>query len=121
MQLDPATRSGQPFLHELGVMIARIVQEYVDADHQRIERFQRFQQPDRRYRVDRFGFDHAGLAGFEIDRAVDVDALAPARLFDRELLCLRGPATHGRAAWVGCTASTNIATSSSPLEFNRSS
>src|SRR5271156_5703412 len=25
----------------------------------------------------------------------DVDALAPARLFDRELLFLRGPATHG--------------------------
>ena len=30
MQLDPASRPGQPFLHELGVVIARVVQEYVD-------------------------------------------------------------------------------------------
>src|ERR1700761_2026628 len=95
MQLDPAPGPGQPFLHELGVVIARVVQEYVDADHEGIQRFQRFEQPDRRLRVDRFGFDQAGLAALQIDRAVDVDALAPARLLDRELLFLGRPAAHG--------------------------
>src|SRR5277367_5469522 len=121
MQLDPATRSGQPFLHEFGVMIARVVQEYVDADHQRIERFQRFQQPDRRYRVDRFGFD---MRVWPVSRSI-----APWMLMrSRPLVCsiasfcsFGAQQPTGRAAWVGCTASTNIATSSSPLEFNRSS
>jgi len=35
------------------------------------------------------------LAGFQIDRAVNVDALTPARLLDRELVLARRPATGG--------------------------
>src|SRR5271168_5417582 len=35
------------------------------------------------------------LAALQIDRAVDVDALAPARLLDSELLFLGRPAAHG--------------------------
>jgi len=66
----------------------------MDAGHQRVPQFQRFQQPYRRHGVDRFGFEHAGLAGFQVDRAVNVDALAPARLFDRQLLFLGRPAAH---------------------------
>ena len=43
-------------------------------------------------RVHGQGLDHLGLAGFQIDRAVNVDALTPARLFNRELLLARRPA-----------------------------
>ncbi len=39
-----------------------------------------------------FDLDHAGLPGFEINRAVNVDALASARLLDREFLLARRPA-----------------------------
>jgi hypothetical protein len=35
------------------------------------------------------------LAGLQIDRAVNVDALTPARLLDRELLLARRPAAGG--------------------------
>src|SRR5277367_1966349 len=42
------------------------------------------------------------LAALQIDRAVNVDALAPARLLDRELLSLGRPAAHGprRMGWM---------------------
>jgi hypothetical protein len=36
--------------------------------------------------------DHPGLAALEIDRAVNIDALAPARLFDRKFVLLGRPA-----------------------------
>ena len=36
--------------------------------------------------------DHPGLPALEIDRAVNIDALAPARLFDRKLVLLGRPA-----------------------------
>src|ERR1035441_7472884 len=37
----------------------------------------------------------SGLTGLEIDRAMDVDALAPTRLLNREILLARRPATGG--------------------------
>ena len=86
MQLDPAPGSRKPFLHQLGVMIARVVEKDMDERQHRIERRDRFQEPDRRDGVDGYDLDHPGLAGREIDRAVNIDPLAPARLFDRELL-----------------------------------
>jgi hypothetical protein len=57
------------------------------------------------------------LAGLKVDRAVDVDALAPARLLDRKVV-LGAQQPTGRAAWVGCTASANSTASSSAKEFN---
>ena len=36
--------------------------------------------------------DHPGLPGLQVDCAVNVDALTPARLLDRELLLARRPA-----------------------------
>src|SRR5450830_1650787 len=65
-------------------MITRVVQENMDERQHRIERLDRLQQPDRRGGVDSQGLDHPGLAGLQIDRAVNVDALTPARLLDRE-------------------------------------
>ena len=62
MQLDPAPRSGEPFPHQLGVMIARIVEKNMDEHEHRIERLDQFQKADRRDRVDGQSLDHLGLA-----------------------------------------------------------
>jgi hypothetical protein len=58
----------------------------MDEHQQRIERLDRFQEPDRRDGVDGYDLDHPGLPGREVDRAVNIDPIATARLFDRELL-----------------------------------
>src|ERR1019366_7489823 len=50
------------------------------------------QETDRRSGVDGQDLDHPGLPGLQIDRAVNVDALTPARLSDRELLLFWRPA-----------------------------
>src|ERR1700675_2171299 len=92
MQFDAATGPREPFLHQLGVMIARIVGKDMDERQYRIEGFDRLQESDRRGGIDGFDIDHPGLPGFEVDRAVDIDQLTPARLFDRELLLLWRPA-----------------------------
>ena len=52
MQLDPAAGSSKPFLHELGVMIARVVEKDMDERQHRIKQLDRFQEPDRRDGVD---------------------------------------------------------------------
>jgi hypothetical protein len=76
-------------------MIARIVEKDMDEHEHRIERLDRFQKLDRRGGVNGQDLNHLGLAGLQIDRAVNVDALTPARLFDRELLLARRPAAGG--------------------------
>ena len=63
MQLDPAPGSRKPFLHQLGVMIARVVEKDMDERQHRIERRDQFQEPDRRDGVDSYDLDHPGLAG----------------------------------------------------------
>ena len=57
MQLDPSSGPGKPFLHQLGVMIARVVEKDMDERQHRIERRDRFQQPDRRDGVDSYDLD----------------------------------------------------------------
>src|SRR5450830_1561987 len=76
-------------------MITRIVQKNMDERQHRIECLDRLQETDGRGGVDSQGLDHPGLAGLQIDRAVNVDALTPARLLDRELLLARRPAAGG--------------------------
>ena len=87
MQLDPAAGPRQPFPHEFGVMIARVVQ--IDMNEQPAIG-QAISINSSSLIVEAastvFDLDHPGLAGFEVNRAVDVDALTPARLFDRELV-----------------------------------
>jgi hypothetical protein len=116
MQFDSATRLRQPFLHKLGMMITRVVQKDMDECQHRIKRFDRFQQFDRRGGVDGFDFDHPGFPGLKVNCAMNVDALTPARLLDREL-CFGAQQATGRAAWVGCTASANSTASLSPKKF----
>src|ERR1035438_10591725 len=101
VQLYSPPRLSEPFPHDLRVMIACVVEKDMDEDQHRIERLDRFQKPDRRGGVDGFDLDHSGLTGLEIDRAVDVDALAPTRLLDREILLARRPATGGAAGLGG--------------------
>jgi hypothetical protein len=57
-----------------------VIQENMDECQHRIERLNRFQQPRRRGGVDGQGFGHPGLPSLQVDRAMDVDALASARL-----------------------------------------
>jgi hypothetical protein len=64
----------------------------VDQRQHRIERLDCFQERDGRSGVDGFDVDHPGLPSLKIDRAVDIDALTPARLLDRKLLLLGRPA-----------------------------
>ena len=69
MQPDPAVGPRKPVLHELGVMIARIVEKDMDERQHRIESFDRFQKPDRRDgRVHGFDLDHPGLLFVELAR-----------------------------------------------------
>ena len=59
------------------------------------------QEPDRRDGVDGYDLDHPGLAGREIDRAVNIDPLASARFSIASFSCLgaqRRPAPHGSDA-----------------------
>ena len=81
MQLDPAAGPGEPFLYQLGVMIACIVEKDVDERQHRIHRLDHFQKRDGRDGVDGFDIDHPGLPGLKVDRAMDIDPLTPARLF----------------------------------------
>src|SRR5450759_436090 len=82
-------------------MIARVVEKDMDEGHQGRERLDRLQETDGRGGVDGQGLDHPSLAGLQIDRAVNVDALTPARLLDRELLLARRPAAGGPRC-MGC-------------------
>src|SRR5450759_2656828 len=104
MQSDPAAWLSEPFAHELGMMIARVVEKDMDQHEHRIERLDRLQETDRRGGVDCQRLDHPGLAGLQIDRTVNVDALTPARLFDRELLLAWRPAARWPRGmgWMHC-------------------
>ena len=84
MQLYSPPRLSEPFPHDLRVMIACVVEKDMDEDQHRIERLDRIQKPDRRGGVDGFDLDHSGLTGLEIDRAMDVDALAPIRFHSQQ-------------------------------------
>src|SRR6516225_8653146 len=72
-------------------MVARIVEKDMDEHHQWIKCFDRFEQRDCRGGIDGLNVDHPGLPALEIDRAVNIDALAPARLFDRKFVLLGRP------------------------------
>lgn len=65
MQLDPAPWPGEPFPHELGMMIARVVKKDMDGHEHRMEHLDRFQELYRRGGVDGHGLDHPGLAGLK--------------------------------------------------------
>src|SRR3954454_11922440 len=95
-------------------MVAGVVQKHMDDPPRRI--LDRDQQGDRAQGVDRHHLDHAGVAGFQIDGAVNVHALPAWSTATVTSLGAQQPA--GRAPWVGCTASANNTVSSSGSVFN---
>src|SRR5215468_3312007 len=97
MQLDAAPGLGQPPLYELGVMISSVVQEYMDQPLTRIHRLDRHQQHDRAEGIHRHHLQHPGVAGLQIDRAVDVQPIPPAGLRDRDRHRLRRPTAYRRS------------------------
>jgi len=62
--------------------------------------FQRFKQGDGACRVDGLNIHDAGQSGLQVDRAVQVQPLAPGRRGERAALSARQPAS-GRLGLVG--------------------
>src|SRR3954452_17691438 len=114
MEPDPPARHCQPVLNRAGVMVAGIVQEHMDDPHRRI--LDCDQEGDRAQGVDRQHLDHAGLAGFQIEGAVNVQAVPAWSTATVTSLGAQQPT--GRVPWVGCTASANITASSSGSVFS---
>ncbi len=94
MQLDPAPRPSQPSLHELGVVVAGIVHKDVDQAQTWIHRLNRRQQHDRAHGIHRQHILHDGLASLELDRAMDVQPVPAAALFNCDGNVLRPPAAN---------------------------
>src|SRR5271166_4340914 len=94
VELDPAPRPCQPSLHQLGVVVAGIVHKQMDQPLARIHRLDRPQQHDHADCIHRRRLDHTGLAGFEINRTVNVQTLPAAGLRHRKLRVFRRPAPH---------------------------
>src|SRR3954469_7302112 len=112
MAPDPPAWHGQPVLNRPGVMVAGIVQEHMDDPPRRI--LDRDQEGDRAQGVDRHHLDHAGPAGFQIEGAVNVQAISAWSTATVTSLGAQQPT----APWVGCTASANITASSSGSVFS---
>jgi len=93
-ELDPARRSRQPSLHQLGVVVAGVVHKQMDQPLAGIHRLDRPQQHDHADRIHRCRLDHTGSAGLEIDRTVNVQALPAAGLRHRKRCVFRRPAPH---------------------------
>ena len=92
---DPAIRPFQPFLHHLGMMVASVVQKHMDSTLFRIKKLYRRQKRHRALGIHRQRFEHARLARFKIDRAVNVQTIPPTGLFHRDGNAFRRPAAHG--------------------------
>src|SRR5271157_5047504 len=91
MQDDAPARLLQPVLDGSGMMVAGVIEEDVDAAHRRIGPLQRGEQVDGALRVDGLDFLDAGLSGLQVDRAVQVQPLAPGRHIDRATLATWQP------------------------------
>ena len=94
MQLDPALRPRQPLLHQFRVAIPSIVEKHVDQPQPRIHCLDCRPQHDRADGIHRRHLQHGGLAGLQVDRTVDVEALPVAALRHRDRNLLRRPAAR---------------------------
>jgi hypothetical protein len=116
MEPDPPARPGQPLLNRPRVMVADVVEKHMDDPHRWIQGLDCDQEGDCAQGVDRHHLDHAGLAGLQIDGAVNVQAI-PA-WSTATVISWGAQQPTGRAPWVGCTASANITASSSGSVFS---
>src|SRR6266446_5275249 len=91
VQPDPASRLPQPLTHQNRVVVGGVVKKDVDPFLSRIGGFDGDQQCDQAHRVNLRGLQHLRLPGLQIDRAMDVQALAPGGLLDPNGHVLRRP------------------------------
>ena len=91
---DPPARQRQPRLHQFRVMVSGIIQKNMDPSHARIHHLDRHQPPDCAEGIDRQHIFHDGLAGLQVDRAMDIEAVPPAALFHCDRQLFRRPATN---------------------------
>ena len=72
VQHDFAARCRQPLFDNIGMVIAGVVEKDVNEAHRAMRALDLAQELDQTRRADVLNRDNAGLAGFEIDGAVDM-------------------------------------------------
>jgi hypothetical protein len=82
--------------HDAGVMVTGIVQIDMDSFLCGMRCFYRLEQGNQAHCVDLCHLQHLCLAGLKVDGTMNVQALAPGRLFDRDRSILRRPTSRGR-------------------------
>ena len=102
-------------------MIAGIVHKDVQQPLGRKRCLDGHEQPDGADGIDGQNIFDDGLAGLEVDRAVDIQAVPATALFDRDNLLPRRPATDRANAVAGVRGIGKITVSSSSIWFGRSS
>ena len=91
---DPLAFSDQPFLRQPGMMVAGVVEEDVDQPPRRMGGKDRHEQQDRALRIDGEDIEHLGLAGLEVDGAMNIHPVTTAAGRDRYRLARGCPAAH---------------------------
>jgi hypothetical protein len=92
LRFDPAAGPRQQLLDQFCAKVSGIVQKDVDQSHAWIHRLDRHRQHGRTQCVHHQHILHDGLAGLQIDRAVDVQLILSAALFHRDQHLFRCPA-----------------------------
>jgi hypothetical protein len=95
VQYALASWSFQPVPHDYCVVVARIVQEDMDSSLCWMRDFDGPKQRNQAHPSRLGDFQHLGLASLQIDRAMNIQALAAGRLLDRERRAFRPPASGG--------------------------
>lgn len=98
VQLDPAAWLRQPGLHQPGVVVGSIVRKQVDEPLARVERRNGDRQPDDTAGIDAERFHHDRVTGFQIERALNNEALAACGLHHRDFSITRRPSPDGLRA-----------------------
>ena len=75
-------------------MIFGVVQKHMNPSLERIHNLDGHQERNRSHGIDRQRLDHACVSGFQINRAVDIQAIAPTGLLDRDFGSLLCPTTR---------------------------
>src|SRR5271157_1335268 len=95
VELDPATRPFEPFLHHFGMMVFGIIEKNVNPSFMRIQDHDRCQKRDRALGVDGEHLQHPGFPGLKINGSMDVETISAAGLRNGNLGVLWRPAPRG--------------------------
>ena len=99
---DPAAGPRQPGLNQFRVVVSGVIQKDVNEPHAGIHGLDRRQQHDRAQGIHRQNIFHDGLTRFQVDGAVNVQAIPPTALFHRYGHVFRRPAANrtDRVGWM---------------------